>query len=120
MSLHTSATIEAMDPVAKFGTKKLLRVVGLIAFLTLMGGSVFYHFTEHLNWVDSFYFSTVTLATVGYGDIVPHTDAGKIFTIFYILGGIGIIVAFANILVRAAGERAVAKAKERQKEKSEK
>ncbi|MBI2798627.1 two pore domain potassium channel family protein [Candidatus Saccharibacteria bacterium] len=109
-----------MDPIAKIGTKKLLRVVGLVAFCTLLGGSIFYHYTERLSWVDSFYFSTVTLATVGYGDIVPRTNTGKIFTIFYILGGIGIIVAFANILVRRAGERAVEKAKKRKEEKANK
>ncbi len=65
-------------------------------------GTVFYHFTEKLSWIDSFYFSVVTLATVGYGDIVPQTPAGKLFTSFYILIGIGIIAGFANILVRRA------------------
>lgn len=80
--------------------------------LVLIGtATVFYHFVEDLRWVDSIYFSVITVATVGYGDITPHTDAGKIFTIFYVLFGIGLIAAFASSLVRRAGQRRIEKVK---------
>ncbi len=68
----------------------------------LCGGATFFHFVEHFKWLDSFYFCTITLTTVGYGDIVPKTDAGKLFDMFYVLVGIGIIATFANILVKNA------------------
>lgn len=78
----------------------------IIALTTLAVGTIFYHIVEKLKWLDAIYFSVVTLATVGYGDIVPKTDLGKIFTIFYILTGIGIIAAFAHsLLERAAKHR---------------
>jgi voltage-gated potassium channel len=48
--------------------------------------------------VDSLYFSVITLATVGYGDLAPVTTAGKLFTIIYILVGIGLFVAVARHL----------------------
>jgi voltage-gated potassium channel Kch len=76
--------------------------ISVIALATLGIGTLFYHVTEKLSFIDSFYFSVVTLGTVGYGDIVPHTDLGKLFTSFYILVGIGIIAGFANILVKHA------------------
>ncbi len=79
-----------------------LRAATIVALGVLTFGAVFYHHVEKLNWVDAFYFCTITLATVGYGDIVPHTDAGKIFTIFYVIVGIGIIAAFANLLIKHA------------------
>lgn len=63
-------------------------------------GTVFYHFIEKLKWLDSVYFSVITLTTVGYGDIVPKTDAGKVFTIFYVLLGVGIIASGLSALVR--------------------
>jgi len=65
-------------------------VIGLIG-----GGAVFYHQVEKLSWLDSFYFTVVTLTTVGYGDISPTTAAGKLFTMSYLLIGIGLLVTFA-------------------------
>lgn len=59
-------------------------------------GTVVYHFVEGWRWIDSFYFCVITLTTVGYGDMTPQTDAGKLFTVFYILVGIGIILTFIN------------------------
>jgi len=61
-------------------------------------GSMVYHYLEGWNWVDSVYFSVITLTTVGYGDFSPQTDGGKLFTIFYIVIGIGIILTFVNTI----------------------
>lgn len=104
-----------MEPNKTFTTKRMFRIVALLALILLSGGTVFFHFAEKWNWLDSFYFSTVTLATVGYGDFHPTTNISKIFDIFYILVGIGIIVTFANLFVRRAAERAAEKASQRAK-----
>ena len=64
-----------------------------IASVVVAVGAVFYRFVEDLAWVDSIYFSVITLTTVGYGDFSPTTTTGKVFTIFYVLAGIGIFVA---------------------------
>ncbi|MBX4196169.1 potassium channel family protein [Candidatus Pacearchaeota archaeon] len=75
------------------------------ALSVLAIGTVIYHFVEHWTWLDSLYFSVVTLATVGYGDLSPHTAAGKIFTMIYIITGIGIILEFVNALTKRRIER---------------
>ena len=82
--------------------KNILRGVGAAACTALLGGAFFYHHIEGLRWIDSFYFSTITLTTIGYGDITPETDLGKLFTMFYAVLGIGIIGAFANFFLKNA------------------
>jgi voltage-gated potassium channel len=44
---------------------------------------------ENRSFVDAFYYIIVTMATVGYGDIVPTTPAGKILAIVLIITGVG-------------------------------
>jgi len=74
--------------------RALLRLmVLLVAIATLFYGTV-----EGWRILDAMYFSVITLATIGYGDIVPKTDAGKIFTMAYAVVGIGIFVALVTIL----------------------
>ena len=85
--------------------KHLFRVLFATVIVILSAGTIFYHLTEKWSWLDSYYFSVVTLATVGYGDLVPHTAAGKLFTTFYIMAGVGVITAFFSALVKRRAER---------------
>jgi voltage-gated potassium channel Kch len=55
-----------------------------------------YHLLEGWNLIDSLYFSVITLATVGYGDLVPTTPIARIFTIFYVINGISILLALLD------------------------
>lgn len=43
---------------------------------------------EHLSVWEGCYFSIVTMATIGYGDITPQTTAGQALTIALVLAGI--------------------------------
>merc|ERR1711998_533631 len=51
------------------------------------------------TWTDAVYFSVCSLTTVGYGDLFPQTDEGKIFTCVYVYFGIGIISAALGYLI---------------------
>ena len=78
-------------------------VVGALSLAaTLIAiAKIFYWVVEGWSLLDSAYFSVVTIATVGYGDLAPRTAVGKIFTIGYIFAGIGIFVATAAALAQA-------------------
>ncbi len=59
----------------------------------MLTGTIFYWRFEDWTIVESLYFCIVTLTTVGYGDFAPTSDGTQIFTIIYILTGLGILVA---------------------------
>jgi len=56
----------------------------------LISGSLFYSQVEGWTLVDSFYFTVITITTVGYGDLAPTTTTSKLFTIFLIFMGVGL------------------------------
>lgn len=72
-------------------------VMAAITLITI--GTVFYHFVEDFSWLDSLYFTVITLATIGYGDLAPKTDIGKLFTIFYVIVGITVFVLLAQVVL---------------------
>ena len=83
--------------VAAFRDPELRSLVILTGGL-LVGGAVFYHRVEGWSWVDAFYFCVISLTTVGYGDLSPATPLGKIFTMFYLLIGLGVLAGFIGII----------------------
>ena len=63
-----------------------------LGILFLVGGTFYYNAEENWSYTDSFYFSTITLTTIGYGDLHPTTDNSKMFTSFYTLLGVGVML----------------------------
>ena len=88
------------------------RALAYLASVSLATGTVFYWRFEGWSFVDSLYFSVITLTTVGYGDLAPTTTGTKIFTIVYVLLGLGILVA---LLSQVAGHAADARVERRQR-----
>ncbi|GBE19534.1 MAG TPA: two pore domain potassium channel family protein [Candidatus Pacearchaeota archaeon] len=66
--------------------------------LVIVGGSFVYHSIEGWSKIDSIYFTVVTVTTIGYGDLAPITDAGKIFTIFFSFVGVGMGLYFLSLI----------------------
>ncbi|MFC2123162.1 potassium channel family protein, partial [Bacteroidota bacterium] len=73
--------------------------IGTLGFMVLEG----------LSFIDAFYFTIVTISTVGYGDISPTSIASKILSILLIIIGIGtfltIITNITQILVQRGQNR---------------
>lgn len=75
--------------------------LAVVLFLLIIAtGVVFYHVVEGLSWLDAFYFTSMTLTTVGYGDFAPQTDVGKLFTAFYVYIGIAMFFGIATLVFR--------------------
>ena len=86
--------------IFSFFQDKHYRDLLITTLIILSLGSVVYHFLEGWSWLDSIYFSIITLTTIGYGDFSPQTSGGKLFTIFYIIIGVGIILSFINTVYK--------------------
>ena len=82
-----------------------LRLLAVFVLLWIAVATVAYTFLEDWSLVDSLYFSTVAITTVGFGDLTPSNDASKLFTILYLAVGITTVSAFINLrLSRQAHE----------------
>ena len=64
--------------------------------LFLAIGIVACRFIEDWSWLDSLYFSVITLTNISYGDFSPKTSLGKLFTMGYIIIGVSLILGFVN------------------------
>ncbi len=65
----------------------LLGVYALVAIIVT--GIVGYMVVEGWAFIDALYMTIITITTVGYGEVHPLSTAGRIFSIFLIVSGVG-------------------------------
>lgn len=68
--------------------RKELIAGGLSLGCVALIGTLWYRLIEGWHWSDAIYMTVITLSTVGYGEINPLGDRGRIFTIVLILMGV--------------------------------
>ena len=77
-----------------------IKVVGYY----VVGCVVLYYSEEEMGVRESIYFLTVTLTTIGYGDVVPKSELARIFMMFWIVVGLGgvfpVIIKAADHVMR--------------------
>ena len=88
--------IQIMKEEKAFPTKAIAAATSVLFLLTL--GTFVYHSIEEWSYTDSAYFTTITLTTIGYGDLVPTNPTSKIFTIFFVFSGVGIFIFSLSII----------------------
>ena len=92
---------------------KLLITLFIIAILLVGGSSIGIYLIESphenaqiTNLIDAFWWVSATVTTVGYGDVVPVTEAGRVMGIGLMFAGISIIGVFISALgARLIGSR---------------
>jgi voltage-gated potassium channel len=78
-----------------------LAIAGVVAYGTvgalILGNSGNFN-VNITSPIQALYFTIVTISTVGYGDITPVTDVGRIFTIILIISGLSIFLSAVTVL----------------------
>ena len=84
---------------------KVVIVAGLVVLIASLAAYHAEHTTNpgFATIGDSFWWGIVTLTTVGYGDIVPHTTAGRVAGIAIMFTGIGVLGVLAGSLASLFG-----------------
>ncbi len=75
-------------------------IYALIALIALLiYGIIGSLFIMNLGLIDSLYYTVITIATVGYGDISPTTPLQKLFAVTLVLGGVGLVAYVFTITI---------------------
>ena len=78
--------------------RRLLILIGLLACV-LATGTAWYALVEGFPPLDAVYQAVTTLSTVGFQEVHPLDTSGRMFTIVYILGGVGLLFYTATTVV---------------------
>lgn len=70
--------------------RRVIFVTALVLAIVTMGG-LWYTFVEGFPAVDGFYQAVTTITTVGFGEVQPLDTSGRVFTMFYIFTGVGLL-----------------------------
>lgn len=92
--------------VRRLASTEGVRDAAVLALVTVLGGGAAFSAVEksqNLSAWDGVWWALTTVTTVGYGDISPETDAGRIIAVVVMFAGIG----FIAVLTASAAERFV-------------
>ena len=103
-----SDKIKVLNRVIQKEKGVLLSVLGLSVFYVFLTALIMFNAEPHVSpitgeptfrdFFDALYWATVTLTTVGYGDMVPVTDIGRFISMLSSLFGVAIIALPSGVI----------------------
>ena len=96
-------TLEDLNDKFKFSQRFMVFIAFILYFVV---GVSFYSGHIGMTAVDSFYYTCITITTVGYGDITPsYTENQRVFSIFFVIFGVGIVGTIMSTIGGSLMER---------------
>ena len=83
----------------------IIEVTSIVLFILLW--AIVFSFVENHSFFNSLYFTITTMATVGFGDITPHTAWGKAIVMIYALTWVPLFVSLSWIILENRFNRTV-------------
>ncbi|MEN8189917.1 MAG: NAD-binding protein [Thermodesulfobacteriota bacterium] len=78
-----------------------LKIASLMAVTIIGLGIIVFMWLENYSFVDALYMSVITLTTVGFGEVNPLSEAGRLFTTIYILIGFSGLAFVSHALIES-------------------
>ncbi len=92
-----------------YGHLRAFRLPLILTVVTMLIGTLGYVFIEGFTLMDAIYQTGITFTTVGFGEIAPISDAGRIFTITLIISGFAVFSSAIGILVNELNKGNIAR-----------
>ena len=106
--IRYSESIQVLERVFRKEKNVLLTVLWIAVFYVFLTALIMFNAEPHINPVtgeptfktffDALYWATVTLTTVGYGDMVPVTEVGRIVSMISSLFGVAVIALPSGVI----------------------
>src|SRR5437016_4473593 len=77
-----------------------LLILMAVPVVLVVAGTIGYSSIEHVGPLNALYMTVCTLSTIGFADVQPISDEGKIFTIILILIGVFTFLYTATEMIR--------------------
>jgi voltage-gated potassium channel len=82
-------------------TLRNLKLIGLALVVMLAAGTVGFHYIEGWPWFDGLYMALTTFTTIGYQEVHPLSERGRIFNVFLIVAGVSLLFLLIGTLTQA-------------------
>jgi voltage-gated potassium channel len=106
--IRYSNKIQVLGKVIRKEKGVLLTVLGIAIFYVFLTALIMFNAEPHVNpitgavtfedFFDALYWATVTLTTVGYGDMIPVTDIGRFVSMLSSLFGVAVIALPSGVI----------------------
>ena len=124
--IRYSDKIQVLGKVIRKEKGVLLTVLGIAVFYVFLTALIMFNAEPHVNPVtgavtfqtffDALYWATVTLTTVGYGDMIPVTDIGRFVSMLSSLFGVAVIALPSGVITASYLEELRSSKKEKETE----
>ncbi|MBK8522023.1 MAG: potassium channel protein [Ferruginibacter sp.] len=78
---------------------RLILPIGMLV-VTILFGTAGFIIIEGFSFLEALYMTVITISTVGFTEVRPLSESGRIFTIFLILLNLGLFTYFVTLLTR--------------------
>ena len=105
-----NSAVRRLSQAAAIIKEELILFLGVALMLIYLSAVGIYYFErtaqpdQFASIFDSLWWAVITLTTVGYGDAVPVTVGGRIFTVVMLIIGLGIVAVPTGLIASALGK----------------